>query len=110
LRRDADRLADIIDAADDVVDFVTGRQREALAVDRLLEAGLVQKIVIIGEAARGISEAFRREHPDIPWQSVIGMRNLVVHAYWQVDPDELWVTVTRDIPRLLEQLRPLQQP
>lgn len=110
MRRDADRIADIIDAASDVVDFIAGRQREALAVDRLLEAGLVEKVVIIGEAARGMSEDFRREHPDIPWPLMIGMRNLVIHAYWQVDHDELWLTATRDIPRLLEQLRPLRKP
>ena len=107
MRRDANRIADIVEAADDAVEFAEGRDRSALDTDRLLEAGLVQKIVVIGEAAAGLSEPFRLAHPEPPWADIIGMRNVVIHAYWQVDPDELWRTVTDDLPMLLGLLRPL---
>jgi uncharacterized protein with HEPN domain len=108
MRRDADRIADIVEAADAALDFAEGRDRSALDTDRLLEAGLVQKIVVIGEAAAGLSEAFRHAHPEPPWAEIIGMRNVVIHAYWQVDHDELWRTVTDDLPTLLDLLRSLQ--
>lgn len=108
MRRDADRIADIVEAAGAALDFAEGRDRSALDTDRLLEAGLVQQIVVIGEAAAGLSEAFRRAHPELPWAEIIGMRAVVIHAYWQVDHDELWRTLTDDLPTLLGLLRPLQ--
>jgi len=107
MRRDAHRLADIVDAADAALEFAAGRDRTELDTDKLLEAGLVQKVVVIGEAAAGLSEPFRRSYPELPWADMIGMRNVIVHAYWQVDRDELWHTVTDDLPALLNLLRPL---
>ncbi len=107
MRRDQDRLADIIDAAEAALDFAQGRDRAALDTDPLLEAGLVQKVVVIGEAAGRLSVAFRRSHGSVPWVDIIGMRNVVTHAYWQVDHDELWRTVSDELPALLSELRPL---
>ncbi|MEX2548553.1 MAG: HepT-like ribonuclease domain-containing protein [Chloroflexota bacterium] len=97
----------MIEAADAALQFARGRDRAALDTDGLLEAGLVQKVVIIGEAAAGLSEQFRRGHPRLPWADIIGMRNVIVHSYWRVDHDELWRTVTDDLPTVLGELRPL---
>ena len=107
MRRDADRLADIIEAADAAIAFAAGRDRAALDTDSLLEAGIVEKIIIIGEAAARLSDPFRQAHPKTPWADIVGMRNVIIHAYWQVDHDELWRTVTDDLPNLLTTIRPL---
>jgi uncharacterized protein with HEPN domain len=107
MRRDADRLADIVEAAEAALRFVKGRDRSDLDADELLAAGLVQKVVEIGEAAAGVSETFRDAHAELPWRQMIGMRNVIVHAYWRVDHDQLWYTVTEDLPALLTRLRPL---
>ncbi len=107
MRRDANRLADMVEAADDAIAFAAGRDRAALNTDRLLEAGIVEKIIIIGEAAGRVSEAFRRAHPEMPWADIIGMRNVIAHAYWEVDHYVLWRTVTDDLPTLLTTMRPL---
>jgi uncharacterized protein with HEPN domain len=107
MRRDADRLADMVEAADAAIAFAAGRDRAALDTDRLLEAGIVEKIIIIGDAAGRLSESFRHANPELPWADIIGMRNVIVHAYWQVDHDELWNTVTHDLPTLLITMRPL---
>lgn len=104
MRRDDDRLIDIRDAARAAVRFAKGRSAEDVAKDELLVAALIQKITIIGEAAGRVSEARQAEMPELPWREMIGMRNLVTHDYWQVDPAILWRTVTGDIPKLLKQL------
>jgi Uncharacterized conserved protein len=104
MRRDDDRLIDIRDAARAAVRFAKGRSAEDVAKDELLAAALIQKITIIGEAAGRVSEARQAEMPELPWREMIGMRNLVTHDYWQVDPAILWRTVTGDIPKLLKQL------
>lgn len=104
MRRDDERLTDIRDAARAAVRFVDGRSQADLSSDDMLAAALIQKISVIGEAAARVSDERRAELPQLPWREMIGMRNLVTHDYWQVDPDILWRTVIGDIPALLEQL------
>ncbi len=101
--RDDERLTDILDVAR-AMRFVKGRSQADLSSDDLLVAALVQKITVIGEAAARVSDERRAELSHLPWREMIGMRNLVTHDYWQVDPEILWRTVTGDIPALLEQL------
>jgi uncharacterized protein with HEPN domain len=104
MRRDDERLIDIRDAARAALRFVKGKTAKEVANDELLAAALIQKITIIGEAAGRVSDARQAELPQLPWREMIGMRNLVTHDYWQVDPAILWRTVTGDIPKLLKQL------
>ena len=104
MRRDDERLIDVRDAARAARRFVKGKTAEDVANDELLAAALIQKITVIGEAAGRVSEARQAELPQLPWREMIGMRNLVTHDYWQVDPAILWRTVTRDLPKLLKQL------
>lgn len=84
--------------------FLNGRQREDLLADEVLAAALTQKIIVIGEAAGAVTSATKRRLPDVPWQLMIGMRNVVVHAYWEIDRGELWRTVTEDLPSVIEAL------
>jgi len=66
----------------------------------MLRVWCLHHIVIIGEAAARISNATREQHPDLPWRRVIGMRNAVVHAYFQVDWEEVWNVVEHDLASL----------
>ena len=104
MRRDDERLIDIRDAAQAALRFAKGRSAKDVANDELLAAALIQKITIIGEAAGRVSDARQAELPELPWREMIGMRNLVTHDYWQVDPAILWRTVRGDLPKLLKQL------
>lgn len=68
---------------------------------------MVRAIEIIGEAAGKVSAEVRAASPAIPWQAIVGMRNRLVHAYFDVDIDILWAAVTSEVPALLDQLRAL---
>jgi len=65
----------------------------------------VHHLQIIGEALRSISEDFKREHKGIPWKETIGMRNILVHRYFDLDTDLVWMAVTNDLPDLKEKVR-----
>lgn len=54
----------------------------------------------MGEAAARVSEPAREAHPQIPWSQIVGMRNVLVHVYFDIDHDQLWETVVRDLPPL----------
>jgi len=73
-------------------------------IDRLLLLGLLKLIEILGEAAARIRPETRNRYPQIPWMDIIDMRNRVVHVYFDIDRDEVWDTVTKDLPPLIEQL------
>ncbi len=64
----------------------------------------------IGEAASRISDTFRSAHPEIPWREIIGMRNRLIHAYFEVDIDKVWETIQDDLPPLIDHLQLLMPP
>lgn len=105
MRRDDERLQDILEAIESAGRFASGRSRKDLDADELLTAGLVHMIVVIGEAAAAVSERTKSGLPDLPWRGMMGMRNVVVHAYWRVDLDALWRTVEHDLPELAAGVR-----
>lgn len=65
---------------------------------------LIRNLEVIGEAARHVDDALTAQYPEVAWRDARGMRNFLIHAYFQVDPDEIWKTVTTDIPLLKLQI------
>lgn len=104
MRSDAERLQDILAAADAALSFAQLSDREQSNQDVLL-AAITYQLIIIGEASGTISEETQARFPDLPWRRMIGMRHYVVHAYWSVDSDNVWGTVETDLPGLVTQLR-----
>lgn len=103
------RVCHMIEAAEQALSFVRGRRREDLETDVMLRLALTRAIEIVGEAAARVSEQGRAEIPDLPWQQVVGMRNRLVHAYFDVNLDILWDTVHRALPPLIDKLKPALQ-
>lgn len=100
----------MIDAAENSAAFVAGRTRADLQNDNMLQFALVRAVEIVGEAASKVSAETRAMSLEIPWQAIVGMRNRLVHAYFDVDTDVLWVAVRSEVPALLLQLRALAKP
>jgi uncharacterized protein with HEPN domain len=106
LRHDAIRLRHMLDAAQEAIGFARGRTRSDLNDSRMLVLSLVKAIEMIGEAAFRISPTTRAELQDIPWDAIIGMRHRLVHAYFDINLDILWRTVTDELPALVDVLIP----
>ena len=103
-RSDADSLRDMLDAAKEAASFAQGKGRVDLDKDRKLVLAIVHLVEIIGEAAGNVSEEFQGAHSEIPWAIIVGMRNRLAHAYFDVDLDRVWDTVEHDLPPLIVQL------
>lgn len=101
---DCTRIEHMLDATRSVTRFIAGRQRDDLDADEMLRFALVHAIAIIGEAASKVSPEARQAMPDIPWREAVGIRNRLVHAYFDIDLDVLWKTVTEAVPVLMKQL------
>lgn len=107
---DSVRLRHMLDAAREAVSFARNKSRKSLDHDRKLALALVKSIEIVGEAASKISKERREELPQIPWSSIINMRNRLIHAYSDIDLNVLWKTVIEDLPPLISELEKIVPP
>ena len=98
------RLRHLADALNSAISFARGRNRSDLDSDEMLLFALVRAVEIAGEAASKITAETRAEFPDLPWSAMAGMRNRLIHAYFDVNRDILWTTVTEAAPPLVERL------
>ena len=101
--RDRVRLQHLADALNSAIRFARGRERGDLDTDEMLLFALVRAIEFAGEAANQITAETRAQLPDLPWASI--MRNRLVHAYFDINRDILWTTVTEAAPPLAERLK-----
>lgn len=81
-----------------------GETRSSLESDVKLKLALTKAVEVVGEAASKITPETRAAYPQMPWAGVIGMRNILIHAYFNIDLDKLWDTVISDLPPLIAQL------
>ena len=100
-------VLDMLIAARDALGFVVGLSFENFAADRRTQLSIVKSIEIVGEAASRVDDGIRRAHPEIPWRDIVGMRDRLVHGYFDVDPRLVWDTVRADLPELIGQLERL---
>ncbi len=94
-----ERLLDILEAITQIEKYAT-RGREAFENDELVQTWTVHYLEIIGEAARAMPDDFKQKHSEVPWQKIIGMRNILVHHYFGIDTDVVWAVVKNDLPDL----------
>jgi uncharacterized protein with HEPN domain len=97
-------IGHILEIAQKIQDRLKGKNRDDFNADEDFRIVLTHLVQIIGEAASHISQEFREKYPNIPWKAIIGMRNKVVHDYFDVDEDILWRTVTYEIKPLVKKL------
>jgi uncharacterized protein with HEPN domain len=103
-KHDEIRIKHMLDAVEEALTFVRNRDREHLDQDRMLVLALIKDIEIVGEAASRISDETKQAAPDIPWANITGMRNRLIHAYFDINLDILWQTVSKDLPELSAKL------
>jgi uncharacterized protein with HEPN domain len=104
---DTVRLYHMYQSAREAAGYIRSRTRQDLDKDRTLMHSLVHCLAIIGEAANKVSPAFREETPQIPWLDMIGMRNRLIHVYFDVDLDIVWKTTNEEVPVLIAALEPI---
>ena len=104
MRNNRERLLDMLEAIERIEKYAT-RGETAFRLDELIQSWMVQNIQVIGEAARALSQDFRDEYRDIPWTNIVGMRHVMVHEYFEIDPDIVWEVVSKELPSLKSRLQ-----
>lgn len=95
---------DIVNAANLILEFVDGFDKETFVDDWKTRSAVLYQLTVVGEAVKRLSKEFRAKHTHIPWSLIAGMRDHLVHGYDLVDWDEVWQTANKDIPDLLHKI------
>lgn len=107
MQRDNATLLDIEKAAHLIQLFLRDCTKEDFIDDPKTQSSVLYQLLVIGEAVKRLSPQFRNQNNTIPWAVIAGMRDHLIHAYDTVDWEEVWSTITRDVPLLLFQIQPL---
>lgn len=106
MRDPRERLRDILEAIGNIERYLP-RGKEAFATDELLQTWMLRQLQIIGEAARAVPEDVRSQAPGVPWPKIAGMRNILVHGYFEIDTDLVWQAASREVLELRPQIKRL---
>ena len=107
MSRDRDYAADILAASRLARSYVEGVSHATFENETMRQDAVVRQLLIIGEAAKRVSNEFKGLHPDVPWRQMAGMRDILVHSYDHVDLDELWRVATEELDGLIDAIEPL---
>jgi uncharacterized protein with HEPN domain len=100
-------LQDIFDAIKSIEDFIKNMDFEEFKFDDKTSSAVVRKLEIIGEATKNIPENIRKQHPQIPWKEMAGMRDRLIHFYFGIDYKLVWKTIKERIPEIKPLIRKL---
>jgi len=89
--------------------FLKGMDADRFLSSELHKAAVLQKLILIGEAASHLSQEFFDKHPQIEWRDIVAFRNIAVHAYFAVQWDIVWATAMDDVPVLHQQVLKILQ-
>jgi uncharacterized protein with HEPN domain len=104
MRRDQERLADILGAITDITDFVEGMaEPEFLAIessDRKTYRAVIACLISLGEAVKALSDDLKARHAEIDWRGYAGLRDIITHQYFQIQLGLVWTTIKQELPAL----------
>ena len=102
--KDKTRLPHILEAIDNLFEFTQGITFEEYKSNKILRFAVIKNLEIIGEAAYLLTKEFRANHPDVEWNTVIGMRHVLVHGYYQIKDEIVWASIQTDLKPFKEKI------
>ncbi|HYU33983.1 MAG TPA: DUF86 domain-containing protein [Thermoanaerobaculia bacterium] len=94
-----ERILDILESIERIEKY--GRSgREEFERNELVQVWVLHHLQILGEAVNALKPVLQPDHPEIPWASIVGMRNVLVHQYFEIDTDIVWTVVENELSKL----------
>ena len=106
-RRDKDFLGDIWEAMDMIGLYTKGLTYRKFLEDRKTQDAVVRNFEVIGEATKNIAADFKAKHPKVPWKTLAGLRDKLIHFYFGIDYKIVWDITKKELPKLKRQIEDL---
>lgn len=103
--KDNERLLHMLEAIDNIFEFVNGKSFEVYKSDKILRFAVIKNLEIIGEAAYLLTKDFKNSHDAIEWRDIIGMRHILVHGYYQIKDEIIWATIETELKPLKDNIQ-----
>lgn len=103
--RDIVRLKHMVLCCENIITFTNGKKRTQLMTNHLLDCAVRHQLQVLGEAANSLSHKTKETLPNIPWKQIIGLRNKLIHEYFDINYEIIWTTVKVELPILLINLK-----
>ncbi len=105
-KRNADvYLQDILESIQQIEEYLKDVTEDEFYRNTEKQDAVLRRLEIIGEAVKNVPESIRKEHDEVPWKQIAGMRDVIVHAYFGVTLSMIWVVAQQDIPVLRDNIR-----
>ena len=101
------RIEDILHSIDKIDEYISNLNFDEFKKNEMIVDAVIRKLEIIGEAAGHIPKEIRDQHPEIPWSTMRGIRNILIHEYFGVDNVIVWETVQNELPDLKQKMKQL---
>jgi uncharacterized protein with HEPN domain len=108
--RDLALLWDMREAVREISEFMQDAEFVHFSSNKMLRYAVERQLIVLGEAAKKVSEEFRQAHPEIAWRGLVGQRNVLAHEYGEILIERIWLVATEKIPALLPLLENLIPP
>jgi uncharacterized protein with HEPN domain len=105
MKKDESYLWHILDAIDDIEQFMKGIKKEAFIKNKEKQYAVIRAIEVIGEATKNLSSTLRKQHSQIPWKTIAGMRDKLIHHYFGVNINLVWEVADEKIPILKKEIK-----
>lgn len=98
-------LRDILDSIQAIENYLADMDEKVFLEDAKTQDSVIRRLEIIGEAVRSIPADWRSQYPNIPWRSIAGMRDVLIHGYFGVNMERVWETASNDLPNLKKEIQ-----
>lgn len=105
--RDRERLLHIIEAIDNILEFVEGISFESYKSNKILKFAVIKNLEIIGEASHLLTKEFKQQNNSVQWNDMIAMRHVLVHGYYQIRDEIIWATIETELIPLKTEIQKL---
>ncbi len=108
MRSGKERLEDVVQAIIQINRYAAV-EKQFFEHDKLIQDGIFYQLLIVGEAVRALPSDLREQHDYIPWSSIIGMRNIIIHEYFAIDTEIVWEVIRQNLPELRKNIEKILQ-
>ena len=98
-----------MDSIENIESFLKEISKESFFKDRLRQSAVIRQLEVIGEATKNIPDSFRKKYPEIPWKKIAGLRDIIIHTYFEIDLDITWEIIKKDLPLLKKQVQNIKK-